>query len=250
MEIKAPIWLALIAALLGCAANDEAVQAKSGLEMVAVAGGRFVMGGADVADDGGPPGARLADECPHEVNVPAFSMGKYEITQADWVKIMGAIPSGLVRCDDCPVSRISWHEVQDFIQRLNLRSGKRYRLPTEEEWEFAARGGVRDHAYTYAGSDRAEEVAWFAGNSGGVSHPVGMLAPNELGLYDMSGNIWEWTNTNKAPYSCDPAGKVFEIAVLRGGTYANRVSSVRVRDRNGRDRDMRLDTLGFRLAQS
>jgi len=144
---------------------------------------------------------------------------------------------------------VSWNDVQEFIEKLKLKYQENYRLLTEEKWEFAARGGLKSQSYMYAGSNMVAEVAWFDGNSVGTSHPVGTLKPNELGIYDMSGNIWEWCSNVKLPYPCDDIGKQFDVAVLRGGTYANRVNSVRVRDRNGRDKNTRLHTLGFRLAK-
>jgi len=207
------------------------------------------MGGEDDVDDGGPPELRIADECPHPVIVGDFYIAKYEVTQKDWIEIMGSKPIGLDSCDDCPVSQVSWNEVQDFLKKLNLKFGETYRLPTEEEWEYSARGGEKSQNYTYAGSNQVDDVAWYEGNSAGKPHPVGMLKPNEIGVYDMSGNIWEWCSTIKSPYPCDEIGKDLGVAVLRGGTYSNRASSIRVRDRNGRDQRTRLATLGFRLAK-
>ncbi len=223
---------------------------KSGLEMVLVAGGSFTMGGNDDVDDGGPVAKRIADECPHPVTLKSFYMAKYEVTQADWIKIMGTTGSASGRCDECPVSMVSWMEIQEFITKLNTQTGETYRLPTEQEWEFAAKGGVKSGDYLYAGSNQPEKVAWFADNSGGVSHPVGKLQPNELGIYDMSGNIWEYCSTLKSPYPCDNLGKDLNVPVLRGGTFKSRSHSVRVRDRNGRDKFTKLPTLGFRLAKS
>ena len=199
------------------AEKGKAKREKSGFEMVFVEGGDFVMGGDDDVDDGGAPELRIADECPHPVTIRDFYIAKYEVTQADWVEIMGANPSKIKDCEDCPVDQVSWQDVQDFINKLNLMYSENYRLPTEEEWEFAARGGVNSQNYTYAGSNRAEEVAWFAENSVGKTHPVGMLKPNEIGIHDMSGNIWEWTSNFKVPYPCDTLGKSLDSRVLRGG---------------------------------
>lgn len=227
----------------------EIEREKSGFEMVFVAGGDYIMGGNDDVNDGGAPELRVADECPHLVTVSNFFIGKYEVTQADWLEIMGTNPSKLKGHDDYPVDQVSWYDVQEFIKVLNLKYSENYRLPTEEEWEFAARGGLNSPNYMYAGSDKVEEVAWFADNSDNKTHSVGMLKPNELGIYDMSGNIWEWCSNVKLPYPCDNIGKRFDSAVCRGGTYANSATSVRVRDRNGRDKQTRLPTLGFRLAK-
>lgn len=223
--------------------------AKSGFEMVFVKGGNYIMGGNDQIDDGGPLEMRVADECPHPANVDDFYIAKYEVTQSDWVEIMGSNPSNIKDCDDCPVVQVSWEDVQEFIQKLNDKYDEAFRLPNEEEWEYAARGGTKSRGFLYSGGNDVDEVAWFENNSTGTSHPVGMLKPNEIGIYDMSGNIWEWCSDPKIPYPCDDLGKVFESKVLRGGTYRNRATSVRVRDRNGRESSMRLPTLGFRLAK-
>jgi sulfatase modifying factor 1 len=224
---------------------------KSGFEMVFIQGGEFIMGGDDKVDDGGAPELRIADECPHLVTVNDFHIGKYEVTQADWIEIMGVNPNESDNCKDCPVSQISWIDIQEFIKKSNSKFNENYRLPTEEEWEFAAKGGLHSKDYIYSGSNLATEVAWYAENSGGTPHPVGLLRPNELGIYDMSGNIWEWCSNSKKTYPCDKVNVElkFESKVLRGGTFGNRAESVRVRDRNGRNPSMRLKSLGFRLAK-
>jgi formylglycine-generating enzyme required for sulfatase activity len=222
---------------------------KSGLEMVVIAGGTFTMGGQDHVDDGGPKGGADMDECPHNVAVHDFAIGKYEVTQADWVAIMGRNPSYFQNGAEWPVEQVSWNDAQEFIRKLNSKLGETFRLPTEEEWEFAARGGLASKDYRYAGSKDPDQVAWYSENSDAKPHPVGSLKPNELGIFDMSGNIWEWCSNFKTPYPCDSDGKSFDARVLRGGTFANDANSVRVRDRNGRNPDLRLNTLGFRLAR-
>ena len=221
---------------------------KSGLELVYVKGGEFTMGGQDNVDDGGPKGGANADECPHTMTVRGYSLGKFEVTQADWAAIMGNNPSYFQGCSECPVEQVSWNEVQEYIRKLNLKTGREYRLPTEAEWEYAARGGAKSKGYRYSGSDDPNEVAWYRENSGDSTHPVGELHPNELGIHDMSGNIWEWCSDFKKPYPCDPKGKTFESKVLRGGTWSHGADSVRTKDRNARSSDFRLRTLGFRLA--
>ena len=226
----------------------------NGFEMVKVKGGTFFMGGLDNVNDGGPkePDPEHGDECPHPETVKDFYIGKYEVTQAEWKEIMGDNPGYFKDNDKNPIEQVSWEDIQVFISRLNVKFSEHFRLPTEEEWEFAARGGLQSKNFRYAGSNNANDVAWWAGNSGGKSHAVGALKPNELGLYDMSGNIWEWCSNWKIPYLCDPQGKSFanKSKVLRGGTFANDSSSVRVRDRNGRGTTLRLNTLGFRLVKS
>jgi formylglycine-generating enzyme required for sulfatase activity len=237
----------------GHSASSAEPQQKSGLEMVFVGGGTFTMGGDDDVDDAGPPGG--TDECPHLVTVSNFWIGKYEVTQADWMKFMGSNPSQFTNSTDNPVEMVSWEDAQLFIRTLNAATGKRFRLPTEAEWEFAGRAGIKNENFLYAGSDNAKAVAWYEDNSGARTHPVGLLQPNGLGIHDMSGNIWEWCLDYKIPYPCDPYGKRFDpdstsfpARILRGGTWSNRASSVRVRDRNGRGSALRLPTLGFRLA--
>ena len=207
------------------------------------------MGGNDQVHDGGAPEMRIADECPHSVMVGDFYIGKYEITQADWTEIMGTNPSEPNGCNECPVNQVSWNDIQVFIRKANDKFSEHFRLPTEKEWEFAAKGGGQMKESLYAGSNQADEVAWYAENSENRPHPVGMLSPNEMGIYDMSGNIWEWCSNFKTPYPCDFIGKRFDSRVLRGGSFGHSAQSVRVRDRNGRDPSMRLPTLGFRLAK-
>ncbi len=254
-SIKILMRLLIIAVplIVGCKnekMKEKIEKKKSGLEMILVKGDKYIMGGNDNINDGGPSELRIADECPHFVEVSDFYIGKYEITQNDWIEIMGVNPNKNSDCNDCPVSLVSWRDVQEFIKILNLRDKENYRLPTEEEWEFAAKGGKKSQNYMYSGSNKAEKVAWFSLNSKNKPHPVGTLKPNELGIYDMSGNIWEWCSNYKTPYPCDSIGKKFKSRVLRGGTFGNRVESIRVIDRNGRDEYLRLETLGFRLVKS
>lgn len=229
--------------------NSQLKEGKSGFEMVFVKGGSYIMGGEDVINDGGDQALQIADECPHPVSVSDFYIGKYEVTQADWKAVMGTYSYENNQCDECPVGLVSWDDIQLFINALNLKYAENYRLPTEEEWEFAAKGGNYGQNYRYSGSNIVEEVAWFQGNSKYTSQRVGQLKPNALGIHDMSGNIWEWCTNFKSPYPCDTLGRAFDSRVLRGGSYNHRKESVRIIDRNARHSSMRLLTLGFRLAK-
>ena len=172
----------------------------------------------------------------HEVCVVGFWMGQYEVTQGEWKqggwkKVTERYPSIFSnRGDDYPVENVSWDYAQGFIQWLNSKSGQGYRLPTEAEWEYAARSGGRKEKYSGGGS--IDEVAWYASNSGKRTHPVGTKAPNGLGIYDMTGNVWEWCGDwfgedyySKSPRK-NPTGPSFHsipwahpCRVLRGGSW-------------------------------
>ncbi len=250
-------WLFLTSLVVSRAANSAPPDAspvaasneESGLEMVLVKGGTFTMGGYDGAKTGGPQASAAAEECLHQVTLGDFWIGKYEVTQADWTSVMGSNPSYFQEDPQCPVEQVSWDDLQEFIRRLNATGGMKYRLPTEEEWEFAARGGLSNKDCRFSGSNIPFEVAWARQNSGNKTHPAGALGSNELGIYDMSGNVWEWCNNLKVPYPCDSLSKKLEFRVLRGGSYASLPDNLRVKARNGRRASLRLSTLGFRLAK-
>lgn len=186
-------------------------------EMIPVEGGTFTMGataeqGDDVQDDEKPA---------HQVTLSDFAIGKHEVTQALWSAVMDHKPRR-IKGDDHPAEYISWEDCQDFIRKLNALTGKNFCLPTEAEWEFAARGGTRSKGYKYSGSDNLDEVAWYSGNSGHQTHPVGTKKPNELGIYDMSGNVYEWCadwyGNYSSPSSSNPTGSTSGSSRLgRGG---------------------------------
>jgi formylglycine-generating enzyme required for sulfatase activity len=209
--------------------------------MVHVAGGTFEMGCAFCEDDEKPV---------HKVTVDDFYIGKTEVTRALWRGVMNGETG-----DNTPVTGVSWNDVQKFIQKLNATTGKQYRLPTEAEWEFAARGGNKSRGYTYSGSNNPNDVAWYKANSVEKTHPVGTKSPNELGIYDMSGNVWEWCNDWYGDYSNDsqinPKGvSTGRGRVLRGGSWSRDASCVRVSYRSDNIPDGKSNNCGFRLALS
>lgn len=187
--------------------------------MVYVSSGTFTMGGtseqgSDAYDDEKPT---------HNVTLSSYYICKYEVTQALWRAVMGSNPSDF-KGDNLPVECVSWNDCQTFINRLNSYTGRNFRLPTEAEWEFAARGGNYSRHYKYSGSNYIGDVAWYDDNSGNRTHPVGTKQPNELGLYDMSGNVYEWCSDWYGSYSSysqsDPTGPNSGSGrVFRGGNW-------------------------------
>ncbi len=214
-------------------------------DMVFVKGGEFVMG--DSVGDGHP------DEHPaHKVTISDFYIGRYEVTQAEWVAVMGNNPSRF-KGDNLPVDNVSWNDIQEFLLRLNQQTGKKYRLPTEAEWEFAARGGIYSRNYKYSGSDDISDVAWYCENAGGQPHPVGLKRNNELMLYDMCGNVWEWCQDWYEPYSdsdltVSPLAERGMCRILRGGGWTQNAWQSRVSLRDGLPPDCIGNSYGFRLA--
>lgn len=188
--------------------------------MVYVSNGTFTMGGtseqgSDAYDDEKPT---------HNVTLSSYYICKYEVTQALWRAVMGSNPSNF-KGDNLPVECVSWNDCQTFINRLNSYTGRNFRLPTEAEWEFAARGGNYSRHYKYSGSNYIGDVAWYDDNSGNRTHPVGTKQPNELGLYDMSGNVYEWCSDWYGSYSSysqsDPTGpNSGSYRVERGGGWS------------------------------
>jgi uncharacterized protein (TIGR02145 family) len=220
---------------------------KPEIEMVFVKGGTFKMG-----FDGTLKGKK-DDDPAHNVTVGDFYIGKYEVTQKQWLQVMGDNPSGGIEGDDYPVNNISWYDVQEFIERLNAATGKKYRLPTEAEWEYAALGGAESKGYKYSGSENLDDVAWYKDNSGGMAHPVGSKAPNELGIYDMSGNVWElvsdWLGDYDGSDQVNPTGPPSgEFRAWRGSYWGSYAEYCKVYLRGYQSPGASSYDTGFRLA--
>ena len=215
--------------------------------MVWVDGGTFRMGATS------EQGSEISDEKPvHSVTLSGYYIGKTEVTQALWQAVMGSNPS-YFEGDDLPVEQVSWDDCQEFIRKLNSLTGQNFRLPTEAEWEFACRGGNNSRGYKYSGSNYIDNVAWYDGNSGGKTHPVATKSPNELGIYDMSGNVWEWCADWYGDYSSgrqtNPKGPYDGSSrVGRGGSWIINARGCRSSNRNNGNPTYRNDGLGLRLA--
>ena len=217
--------------------------------MVYVSGGTFIMGatseqGSD-ADDSEKP--------THSVTLSSYYICKYEVTQALWRAVMGSNPS-YFKGDNLPVERVSWNDCQTFINRLNNYTGRNFRLPTEAEWEFAARGGNYSRRYKYSGSNYIGDVAWYCDNSD-RTHPVGTKQANELGLYDMSGNVWEWCSDWYGSYSSysqsNPTGATSGFGrVERGGNWCGLARYCCSSHRSYYAPGNSFDDLGLRLVLS
>ena len=297
MGIKWFSVIVLLVALVGCyIASDRRgdgfpnEDADLGLAMVKIDGGRFWMGGTEEQS----PGLSENELPVHEVFVSDFYLSKYEITVSQfaifvdeanyvtdaekngysWIVSEGApwswekSPGATWQCDESgnrlprsqynrAVIHITWQDANAFCKWLSKASGKYYRLPTESEWEFAARGGNDSRGYLYSGSDIIEEVGWYGNidedsNSGGRVHEVGKLGSNELGIYDMSGNVWEWCSDSYASYpsksQVDPKRTFGEAYVIRGGGWNLGRNSCRNAERNSVPASQGRSNLGFRVA--
>jgi len=228
-------------ALAGKNASFKVVVFSPPPGMVFVAGGTFQMGSNSESDE----------KPIHTVTISGFFMDKTEVTQAEYRKVMGKNPSRFSGCDDCPVENVSWNDANAYAQKV----GKR--LPTEAEWEYAARGGNKSKGYNYSGSNDIDAVGWYGRNSNSKTHPVTQKQPNELGLYDMSGNVWEWCSDwysdsyyRSSPKN-DPQGpNSGSSRVLRGGSWYLYADLCRVALRSRDHPDWYSDKYGFRLVLS
>jgi formylglycine-generating enzyme required for sulfatase activity len=219
-------------------------------EMIFVEGSTYNMGNDKY----------YADEKPvHKVKVNSFSISKFEITQAQWKSVMTKLPVGFddASCDNCPINFVSWTDAQEFIQKLNQLTGKKYRLPTEAQWEFAAKGGKKNTAsFDYAGNNNLDKVAWHTNNSDTKLNEVGKKIANELGIYDMSGNVREWCrdiydeNYYQSSTSDNPQGPTTgSMRVFRGGSYTDDKEYLRVSIRVREQADFRDKFTGFRVVK-
>ena len=232
--------------------NTITIRVKKGIsiDMVRVEAGTFTMGATPEMKD------PYEDEKPtHRVTLTNdYYMGKYEVTQALWQTVMGNNPSNF-KGDNLPVEKVSWDDCQEFISKLNRITGKTFRLPTEAEWEYAARGGNKSRGYQYSGSNNLLDVAWFRDNSGSKTHAVGTKQPNELGIYDMSGNVCEWCHDWYGAYSSssqvNPTGaNSGSYRVIRGGSWYFSAMYSRSSCRSSNAPGYRSTIFGLRLVLS
>ena len=249
-------------AVCGCDAAvccpDTAVTERSGQRkefqvngatfvMIQVKGGSFMMG-----DSSKRGGMSFREEAPvHQVTLSDYYIGETEVTQALWKAVMNSNPS-YFKHNDHPVESVTWDDVHRFIEKLNLLTGKKFRLPTEAEWEYAARGGKKGKGFVYAGSDSIENVVWYDKNSSLKTHPVAQKRANELGLYDMNGNVWEWCEDWYGVYTSNaqtnPTGPATgSERVCRGGSWVSYMRYSQIRFRKELNPKFKSYEVGFRL---
>ena len=232
--------------------NTISIPVKNGIsiEMVKVEAGTFMMGATSEMKD-----SYDWEKPVHQVTLTNdYYMGKYEVTQALWEAVMGSNPS-YFKGDNLPVEKMSWNDCLEFISKLNSMTGRKFRLPTEAEWEYAARGGKKSRSYQYSGSSNISDVAWYYGNSGSKTHPVGTKQANELGIYDMSGNVYEWCQDWYGSFSSssqtNPTGSDSgSNRVFRGGGWNCNAGCCRSSFRCYITPDIRDYYLGLRLVLS
>lgn len=216
--------------------------------MVFIKGGSFSMG----SNDGDP------DEKPvHEENVANFYLAESEVTVSQFKAFCAATGRPMPSApawgwkDDLPMCNVTWHEAQEYCQWLSKATGKKYRLPTESEWEYAARGGNLRKSWYYAGSNNPGEAGWYSSNAGEGPKPVKTKKPNDLGIYDMSGNVWEWCADWYAAYPGGSVNKAHNTyRACRGGSWNYGTSVMRCADRGGTEPSFKYDYLGFRIARN
>ena len=286
----------MISSLLLLSVTSVAYSQPVNIEMVYVEGGTFLMG-CDDSRDNVDGGCSTYERPAHKVSLRSFYIGKYELTQGEWIAVMGmgSNPSSFSGCgNNCPVESVSWYDIIVFCNKLSLQNNRTpvykingnsdpllwgpvptqspnatwdgvqmdliangYRLPTDAEWEYAARGGQSSLDYPYPGSNNAGEVGWNGDNPNfmGKTYPRGQLKPNELGIYDMSGNVWEWCwdwfDTYGSSEQCNPVGSSGgSNHVIRGGCWINPRRNCRSANRYYYEPGYHNDGLGLRLASS
>jgi formylglycine-generating enzyme required for sulfatase activity len=230
--------------MIGCKKEKDSDEDKMKIpefEMVFVEGGTFMMGSEYYN----------IEEPIHEVTLSSFKIAKYQVTQKEWKSLMGDNPSSY-KGDNLPVHKVNWYDIDEFISRLNQATGKNYRLPTEAEWEYAAGGGNKSQGFLYSGSNNIDKVAWYIRNTDYGQEPVGTKAANELGIYDMSGNVWEWCSDWYGNYpstpQIDPKGPISgEQLVIRGGCIYSIEAWCRVTMRMAKYPISSEANVGFRL---
>ena len=229
------------------------IPVKNGIsiEMVKVEAGGFKMGSKQKPELGD---FFRTDYPSHRVTLTNnYYIGKYEVTQELWQVVMDSVPSQF-KGDNLPVEWVSWYQCQNFLSKLNSITGKQFRLPTEAEWEYAARGGKKSRGYRYSGSNILGDVAWYRSNSGDKTHAVGAKQPNELGIYDMTGNVEEWCQDGERRYDgshqTNPVGNSFLRRMYRGGSWYSSPSGCGVSSRSSDESHILYNTLGLRLALS
>lgn len=230
-----------------CSSKDFDINGVK-FKMVKVDGGTFDM---KQTVSGGFMGLS-SKEIVQKTTLSGYFIGETQVTQALWKAVMGGNPSEF-KGDALPVESVSWNDCQKFIDKLNFMTGRSFRLPTEAQWEFAARGGNKSKGFEYSGSNRVSAVAWVSCMSG--THPVALKEPNEIGIFDMSGNVWEWCVDSKKDYSATPqinpvVTDVAELKVCRGGGWRDPYGYCRLNQRYGYGSDVRHNDLGLRLVLS
>ncbi|MDE5805664.1 MAG: formylglycine-generating enzyme family protein [Paramuribaculum sp.] len=207
-------------------------------DMVEVEGGYYLMGDDNSVKENEKPA--------HKETIATFQIGKTEVTQELWEAVMETNPSNFTGEENLPVEKVSWTDCNNFITKLNELTGKNFRLPTEAEWEYASRGGNKSQGYTYSGSNTLDDVAWNKDNSDSKTHPVAQKQQNELGIYDMSGNVWEWTSDKYSDnYS---SARTSSGRVTRGGSWDYGATGSRVANRGNISESNAGNNLGLRLA--
>jgi formylglycine-generating enzyme required for sulfatase activity len=261
-RLQADVKFKVTAEVTNAFSNFTQTAGNTSFEMIAVKGGTFLMGSNDEESDEKPV---------HTVTVSDFYIGKFEVTQKLWTEIMGSNPSNF-KGDNLPVEQVSWNDIQTFLQKLNANAstgsatgGKTYRLPTEAEWEYAAGGGQNSplskgvggiiNLTKFAGTNDESSLgnyAWYDSNSGSTTHAVGTKSPNALGIYDMSGNVWEWCNDwfKGYPGSSGVSDYTGSNRVIRCGSWLNCANYCRATYRGNNTPTNRNKGLGFRLCRT